>query len=196
ADRAIVRSAPDAAVRYLRRALDEPPEPEVQVDALCELGLAEQRVDPPAAAEHLAEALGSIEAPLRRARIALELGRSLFRLNRGPEAVRVLENAVERLGEEEPELCQMLEAELINSAGFDSDVIDVSRERRDRIDETKLVGDVGRAVMVATLRYFDSRRGVGRDAVAELAQPQTLGALIDSMPSVAISCAATALMYA
>ena len=54
----------------------------------------------------------------------------------------------------------MLEAELINSAGFDSDVIDVSRERRDRIDETKLVGDVGRAVMVATLRYFDSRRGV------------------------------------
>jgi tetratricopeptide (TPR) repeat protein len=196
ADRAIVRGAPDAAVRYLRRALDEPPEPEVQVDALCELGLAEQRVDPPAAAEHLAEALGSIEAPLRRARIALELGRSLFRLNRGPEAVRVLENAVDRLGEEEPELRQILEAELINSAGFDTDVIDVSRERRDRIDETKLVGDVGRAVMVATLRYFDSRRGFGREAVGELAQPQMLGALIDSMPSVAISCAATALMYA
>jgi class 3 adenylate cyclase/tetratricopeptide (TPR) repeat protein len=196
ADRAIVRGAPDAAVRYLRRALAEPPEAEVQVDTLCELGLAEQRVDPPAAAEHLAEAMGSIEAPLRRARIALELGRSLFRLNRGPEAVRVLEDAVERLGEDEPELRQMLEAELINSAGFDTDVIDVSRERRARIDETKLVGDVGRAVMVATLRYFDSRRGVNREAVRELAQPQMLGALIDSMPSVAISCAATALIYA
>jgi class 3 adenylate cyclase/tetratricopeptide (TPR) repeat protein len=196
ADRAIVRGAPDAAVRYLRRALVEPPADEIQVDALCELGLAEQRVDPPAAAEHLAEALGHIEAPLRRARIALELGRSLFRLNRGPEAVRVLEDAVERLGEDEPELRQMLEAELINSAGFDSDVIDVSRERRARIDESKLVGDVGRAVMVATLRYFDSRRGVDREAVKELAQPRMLGALIDSMPSVAISCAATALLYA
>ena len=196
ADRAIVRGAPDAAVRYLRRALAEPPEAEIQVDALCELGLAEQRVDPPAAAEHLAEALGSIEAALRRARIALELGRSLFRLNRGPEAVRVLEDAVERLGEDEPELRQMLEAELINSAGFDSDVIEVSRERRARIDETQLVGDVGRAVMVATLRYFDSRRGVDRESVRELAQPEMLGALIDSMPSVAISCAATALLYA
>jgi class 3 adenylate cyclase/tetratricopeptide (TPR) repeat protein len=196
ADRAIVRGAPDAAVRYLRRALAEPPQSEIQVDTLCELGLAEQRVDPPAAAEHLAEAMGSIEEPLRRARIALELGRSLFRLNRGPEAVRVLEDTVERLGEDEPELRQILEAELINSAGFDTDVIDVSRERRALIDETKLVGDIGSAVMIATLRYFDARRGVEREAVRELAQPKMLGALIDSMPSVAISCAATALLYA
>jgi class 3 adenylate cyclase/tetratricopeptide (TPR) repeat protein len=196
ADRAIVRGAPDAAVRYLRRALAEPPQSEIQVDTLCELGLAEQRVDPPAAAEHLAEAMGSIEEPLRRARIALELGRSLFRLNRGPEAVRVLEDTVEQLGEDEPELRQILEAELINSAGFDTDVIDVSRERRARIDETKLVGDIGSAVMIATLRYFDARRGVEREAVSELAQPKMLGALIDSMPSVAISCAATALLYA
>jgi len=196
ADRAIVRGAPDAAVRYLRRALAEPPADEIRFDALCELGLAEQRVDLAAAANHLAEALGSIEAPLRGARIALELGRSLFRLNRGPEAVRVLEDAVDRLGEGEPELRQMLEAELINSAGFDTAVIEVSRKRRERIDESALVGDVGRAVMVATLRYFDARRGVGRDAVRELAQPKTLEALVDSMPSVAISCAATALLYA
>ena len=196
ADRALVRGAPDAAVRYLRRALAEPPAEETRIEALCELGLAEQRVDLAAAAEHLAQALESIDTPLRRARIALELGRALFRLNRGPEAVRVLEDAVERLGEEEPELCQMLEAELINSAGFDSAVIEVSRERRARIDETALVGDVGRAVMVATLRYFDARRGVGREAVGELAQPRTLESLVDSMPSVAISCAATALLYA
>jgi class 3 adenylate cyclase/tetratricopeptide (TPR) repeat protein len=196
ADRALVRGAPDAAVRYLRRALAEPPAEETRIEALCELGLAEQRVDLAAAAEHLAQALESIDTPLRRARIALELGRALFRLNRGPEAVRVLEDAVERLGEEEPELRQMLEAELINSAGFDSAVIEVSRERRARIDETALVGDVGRAVMVATLRYFDARRGVGREAVGELAQPRTLESLVDSMPSVAISCAATALLYA
>jgi class 3 adenylate cyclase/tetratricopeptide (TPR) repeat protein len=196
ADRAIVRGAPDAAVRYLRRALEEPPADGTRVDTLCELGLAEQRVDPAAASKHLAEALESIEAPLRRARIALELGRSLFRLNRGPEAVRVLEQAVDRLGESEPELRQMLEAELINSAGFDTAVIDVSRDRRERIDESALVGDVGRAVMVATLRYFDARRGLGREAVRELAQPRTLEALVNSMPSVAISCAATALLYA
>ena len=197
ADRALVRGAPEVAVRYLRRALAEPPsEDETRTDTLCELGLAEQRVDVLAAAEHLQQALSSIEEPLRRARLALELGRSLFRLNRGPEAVRVFDDAIERLGDGEPELREMLEAELINSAGFDSDVIEVSRERIVRVDEDALVGDVGRAVMLSTIRYFDARRGVNRDAVAELAEPAMIDALIQSMPSVAISCAATALMYA
>jgi class 3 adenylate cyclase/DNA-binding CsgD family transcriptional regulator len=196
ADRALVRGAPEAAVRYLRRAIAEPPLEETRVDALVELGLAEQRVDIAAAAKHLEEALGSIEPPLRRARVGLELGRSLFRLNRGPAAVRILDDAIERLGDSEPELREMLEAELINSAGFDSAVIDVSRERIIRIDEGALVGEVGRAVMIATLRYFDARRGTNRDAVRVLAEPQTISALIESMPSVAISCAATALLYA
>jgi DNA-binding CsgD family transcriptional regulator len=50
--------------------------------------------------------------------------------------------------------------------------------------------------MAATLRYFDARRGTNRDAVGELAKPKLLGPLIESMPSVAISCAATALVYA
>jgi class 3 adenylate cyclase/DNA-binding CsgD family transcriptional regulator/tetratricopeptide (TPR) repeat protein len=196
ADRALVRGAPEVAVRYLLRALAEPPPPEMRTDTLRELGLAEQRVDVSVAAEHLQEALGATDEPLRRARLALELGRSLFRLNRGPEAVRVFEDAIERLDDDEPELREMLEAELINSAGFDSDVIAVSRERIARVDEDELVGDVGTAVMTSTLRYFDARRGVNRAAVCALAGPKTVRALIESMPSVAISCAATALMYA
>ncbi len=196
ADRALVRGAPEAAVRYLRRALAEPPLEEVRVDTLLELGLAEQRVDIASASEHLAEALEAIEEPLRRARVALELGRSLFRLNRGPEAVWVFEDAITRLSDSEPELREMLEAELINSAGFDTAVIDVSRERILRIDEEALVGEVGSAVMRATLRYFDARSGTNRDAVWGLAEPRVIAALVDSMPSVAISCAAAALMYA
>jgi len=196
ADRALVRGAPEVAVRYLRRALAEPPTEETRVDTLRELGLAEQRVDVPSAAEHLREALAQTTEPLRHARLALELGRSLFRLNRGPEAVRIFEHAIERLGDDEPELREMLEAELINSAGFDSDVFEVSRTHIDQADETTLEGDIGRAVMVATLRYFDGRRGRNRERMRELAEPATLGALVDSMPSVAISCAATALMFA
>ncbi len=196
ADRAIVRGAPEVAVRYLKRALAEPPSEETRTDTLLELGLAEQRVDVSAAAGHLSEALELIDEPLRRARVALELGRSLFRLNRGPEAVRILEDAIERLDDDQPELRELLEAELINSSGFDPDVIEVSRERIALVDEDELVGDVGRAVMVSTLRYFDARRGLNRGAVCELAEPKTVEALIASMPSVAISCAATALLYA
>ena len=196
ADRALVRGAPEVAVRYLRRALAEPPPAEARADTLLELGLAEQRVDVSAAARHLHEALRATDEPLRHARLALELGRSLFRLNRGPEAAKVLEGAITKLGGGEPELCEQLEAELINSAGFDSDVIEIARERLAQVDEGALVGDVGRAVMVSTLRYFDARRGVDRERMAELAEPKTLAALVESMPSVAISCAVTALMYA
>jgi class 3 adenylate cyclase/DNA-binding CsgD family transcriptional regulator len=196
ADRALVRGAPEVAVRYLRRAFAEPPTAETRTDTLRELGLAEQRVDVSVAAEHLQEALGAVDEPLRRARLALELGRSLFRLNRGPEAVRVFKDAIKGLEGHEPELRQVLEAELINSSGFDPDVMAVSRERLARVDENEIVGDVAGAVMVATVRYFEARRGVNREAMAELAGPRTIRALIESMPSVAISCAATALMFA
>jgi class 3 adenylate cyclase/DNA-binding CsgD family transcriptional regulator/tetratricopeptide (TPR) repeat protein len=196
ADRALVRGAPEVAVRYLRRALAEPPSEEARTDTLLELGLAERRVDISASAEHLQEALGAIDEPLRRVRVALELGRSLFRLNRGPEAVRIVEDAIERLDDDEVELRELLESELILSSAFDSDVIEVSRERIARVDESGLSGELGRAVMVSTLRYFDARRGVNREAVAALAEPKMLDALIESMPSVSISCAATALMYA
>jgi class 3 adenylate cyclase/DNA-binding CsgD family transcriptional regulator len=196
ADHALVRGAAEVAVRHLRRALAEPPPEEVRVDTLRELGLAEQRVDVSAAAEHLQQALNATEDPVRHARLALELGRSLFRLNRGPAAVRIFEDAIERLGGDEPELREMLEAELINSAGFDADVMQVSRERIARVDEADLAGEVGRAVMIATLRYFEARRGVNREKMAQIAEPATLRALVDSMPSVAISCAATTLMFA
>jgi DNA-binding CsgD family transcriptional regulator len=108
----------------------------------------------------------------------------------------VFKQAIHHLGGGEPELSELLEAELINSAGFDSDVFEISKERIASVDETELVGDVGRAVMVATLRYFDGRRGVDRDGVAQLAEPKMFAALVESMPSVAISCAVSALMFA
>ena len=197
ADRALVRGAPDVAVRYLRRALAEPPSPENRAETLRELGLAERRVDVRAAAEHLQEALlaADPEDRTRYARLALELGRSLFRLNRGPEAVRVFEDAIERLAGAEPELGETIEAELINSSGFDSDVFDVARGRLAEVGERELT-EPGHAVMLATVRYFEARRGENREAVAKLADAVVLDELTERVPSMAIACAASALMYA
>jgi tetratricopeptide (TPR) repeat protein len=198
ADRALVRGAPEVAVRYLRRALAEPPSPEARAETLRELGLAERRVDIGAAAEHLQEALliADAEDRPRYARLALELGRSLFRLNRGPEAVRVFEDAIERLDGTEPELGETIEAELINSSGFDSDVFDVSRGRLAQVGGREVAAGPGHAVMLATRLYFEGRRGENREAVARLADAETLDELIERMPSMAIACAASALMYA
>ncbi len=198
ADRALVRGAPDVAVRYLRRALAEPPSPENRAETLRELGLAERRVDVGAAAEHLQEALlaADPEDRPRYARLALELGRSLFRLNRGPEAVRVFEDAIERLAGAEPELGETIEAELINSSGFDSDVFDVARCRLAEVGERDFTTEPGHAVMLATIRYFEARRGENREAVARLADAVVLDELTERVPSMAIACAASALMYA
>jgi len=196
AGRALARGAPDTAVTYLRRALEEPPESTARIETLSELGLAERRVDIVAGAHHLEEALEEVDDPVWAARIGLELGRSLFRLNRGPEAVRVLDRALESLDGSGGELRNLLEAELINSAGFDPEVIEIAEKRIGGVREDELDEGVGRAVMVATLRYFDARRGLNRDACSELGRPQFVQTLIESMPSVAISCAATALMYA
>ena len=196
ASRSLARGAPDAAVTYLRRALEEPPDISDRVETLTELGLAERRVDVGAGAAHLQEALRDVEDPVWRASIGLELGRSLFRLNRGPEAVRVFDDALDGLEDGPADLRHMLQAELINSAGFDPEVIAIADERIAAVDESTLEGAVGRAVMLATLRYFDARRGCNREAVAQLGEPALIHALIESTPSVAISCAATALMYA
>jgi tetratricopeptide (TPR) repeat protein len=110
--------------------------------------------------------------------------------------VLVFEDAIERLGGEEPRLRETIEAELINSSGFDADVFEVSRARRDQIDERDLADEPVHAVMVATLRYFDGRRGVNREAVARLAEPKMLEELSDCMPSMAIACAASAFLFA
>ncbi len=198
ADRALVRGAPDVAVRYLRRALAEPPSPENRPETLRELGMAERRVDVRAAAEHLQEALVAAdpEDRARYARLALELGRSLFRLNRGPEAVHVFEDAIERLDGAEPELGEMIKAELINSSGFDSDVFDVAKGRLAEVGERELTSEPGHAVMLATVRYFEARRGENREAVARLADAAVLDELTERVPSMAVACAASALMYA
>jgi class 3 adenylate cyclase/DNA-binding CsgD family transcriptional regulator len=196
ASRALARGAPDTAVTYLRRALEEPPEPDERVETLSELGLAERRVDVVAGAGHLEEALREVEDPVWGARIGLELGRSLFRLNRGAEAVHVFDEAIRKLDGGADDLRNMLEAELINAAGFDAEVIAISDERIAQVREEELVPGPGRAVMIATLRYFDSRRGTNREAFGELGRPEFIQSLIESMPSVAISCAATALMVA
>ena len=53
------RGAPESAVTYLRRALEEPPPDELRTSVLYELGSVEKLVHGPSAAEHLREALGA-----------------------------------------------------------------------------------------------------------------------------------------
>jgi DNA-binding CsgD family transcriptional regulator len=96
---AMTRGAPPSAVRYLERALEEPPSPAERGSVLAELGSAEAAAGSPAAAGHLARAAASIDDPRQRAAIALERGRALAAQGQHAQAARAYEDGLGELGE-------------------------------------------------------------------------------------------------
>jgi DNA-binding CsgD family transcriptional regulator len=95
------RGAPESAVRYLRRALDEPPDQELLTGILTELGEAETGAGVTDASGHLREALGREADPDRRVGIARLLARALAHQGHGSEAATVLEAAIDAADDHE-----------------------------------------------------------------------------------------------
>jgi DNA-binding CsgD family transcriptional regulator len=98
---ALERSAADAAVRYLRRALDESDEARADGELLRELGTAEYAAgeEPEAALGHLNQAIPLIDDPAQRAAAWLTLSRTTMNYVGVPEAVAVMEEALEDLAD-------------------------------------------------------------------------------------------------
>ncbi|MHB8656535.1 MAG: hypothetical protein ACYC91_01060 [Solirubrobacteraceae bacterium] len=82
AARAILRGAPESAVVYLERALDEPPALARRAELLIELGEARDAAGGQSAAEPFTAALELLGDADRRAQVRWKLGRVLFA--RGP----------------------------------------------------------------------------------------------------------------
>jgi DNA-binding CsgD family transcriptional regulator len=106
---ALGRGSPTDAVRYLRRALDEPPAQRQRAHVVLELGRAEALAGEPEAAVRLSEASSSEESTEAPA-AALETGRALFALGRPRKAMMVFERALTDIGEEDVELAGRLRA--------------------------------------------------------------------------------------
>lgn len=116
---ALAKGAPGTAVRYLERALAEPPAPEQLAEVLFELGSAQTQLGPTAGFERLAEALTHTVEPAARARVALRLARGLGIAWELPRALDVLERAVTEVDAcsgIDPELRLLVEAEYIGLA--------------------------------------------------------------------------------
>jgi DNA-binding CsgD family transcriptional regulator len=111
ARRAYTSGAPDAAARYLRRALEEPPSPEYRGPVLLELGRAEVRASHPDAVEHLKAAVEAAADDIARARALRELARGHMLGGRMDAATEAFEQAVE-LAAADRELRLALEGEL------------------------------------------------------------------------------------
>ncbi len=123
--RAAAREARAAqpAVRYLARALEEPPASELRPDVLAELGTAEAALGRPEAAEHLAHAAEASSDPRRRAELALQLGRALDAQGLHEQAARAYDSGVAELPDESDdprglELRDQLEASFFSAASI------------------------------------------------------------------------------
>jgi DNA-binding CsgD family transcriptional regulator len=112
-DVALSEGAAEAACRYLKRALAEPPEPALTPHVLERLGEAEsRRGDPVAAASALRAALERANDPVARGEVAIALSTVLTRADRAPEAIAVLEAEIRALPSAQIELGRRMETEM------------------------------------------------------------------------------------
>jgi DNA-binding CsgD family transcriptional regulator len=116
AQEAFARGATEEAVRYLRRALEEPPEPRDRADVLFELGSVAARVRVAESYQYLRQALELTVDVRRRAEIALELARAMGVARDIRAALPVLDRAVAEVKGVHKALRARLEAGFISIA--------------------------------------------------------------------------------
>ena len=196
AQSALARGAPDSAVAYLRRALDEAP-PREEGSVLYELGAAEARVADPQALDHLAAARAVTRDPRARCRIALTLGAALFTAGRAPEALDVLQDAIDELSGQAPELMRELQYLLIGVARFEPALypLAVTQLERLRADAQQL--GAGDEVGLANLASEATRAWLARDEAVGFGERALVGdGLLRGAPYPAFLYAVGALMSA
>ena len=137
AERSFAQGAPEAAVAYLRRALEEPPVGEDRAEVLGELGFAETHTDPLAAAEHLSQAIAELHDPTRRTNAVLAYAHVLNLFGRRVrESAELLQETSEQLGDNERELADRVDALLIIACRYDAELYPIAAARwRKRRDE-------------------------------------------------------------
>jgi DNA-binding CsgD family transcriptional regulator len=112
ADAALARGAPEAAARYLRRALLEDFPVDARADVLHRLGEAECRSGDVGGIRRLQEAVDTASDPTHRGEIALALSQPLVHEGRLDEAGAVLNAAIAEQPASERELLLALESRL------------------------------------------------------------------------------------
>jgi DNA-binding CsgD family transcriptional regulator len=127
---ALARAAPEPAVRYLERALAEPPEVGQRAPIMLALGSAKFHAGDPAGLDVLGDALALAHEPRQRALIALELGSLLYYFGDIPKAVAMMEGAATSLDPTD-ELAERLEAMLLAVAGLDISTHELVKRRLD-----------------------------------------------------------------
>ncbi len=150
---ALSHGTPAAATTYLRRALDEATNDDLEVAVLAELGHAEIRAGEGTAVEHLQEALASRRDPSERAEVTLELGRALTVQGRPQDAARLLLQLLDDSAALDADTVLRIEAELINASRLDATTRGIALERLARVKADLPGTRPGERLMLAHLAY-------------------------------------------
>jgi DNA-binding CsgD family transcriptional regulator len=104
------RAAPDEAVRYLRRALEEPPPRRTRSHVVLELGRAEAAAGDADAGRHLSAAVRAAGHAIAEPLAAIEAGRTLVALGKPGDAVEAFEQGLATVGPDDSDLAAWLQA--------------------------------------------------------------------------------------
>jgi DNA-binding CsgD family transcriptional regulator len=157
----------------------------VRAEVLVELGLAERRTNGPAAADHLRAGLELLADPTRRGAVALELGRALWFTDRIGDALAVIEQALHELDRErDPDLYELLLAELISSAWWNPQTYPIAEATIGELELDALHGGRGSEILLATIAIYEFRLALHRELTVELARRSLAsGNLLASSPA-------------
>jgi DNA-binding CsgD family transcriptional regulator len=141
----------DSAISSLRRALDEPPRPEIRLGLLLELAPAEMSTSLAPAAEHYRAAHEIAREPSARGQAAHGLARALLFLEAPDQAADVAARAARELPHELDDLARRLEAVEFHALFFGAE------PRGDRLRRLR------------AYRVIDAAEGVGARMIAAVA---------------------------
>ena len=162
------RSAPESAVTYLTRALEEPPPADLRAEMLLELGIAGTNTYGPDAIDHLREAYDLLEDPHRRALAAFVLARTLMFAADPDAAAAFAHRAAEDLPDECSDERQALIAVELSSANFNAHVED-AQERVVAMRDDRYGDGPGARMLASAIAFGLMRQGRSRERAVELA---------------------------
>jgi DNA-binding CsgD family transcriptional regulator len=162
---ALRRGAPESASRYLRRALEEPPGPELEFELLLELGVAAGRAGDADASHFLRQAHEAARTGEERATAALALARLLATAEPTfAEAARIYASGANELGDSGSPLRWQLEAYTIVMAQVTAGIPAVLDRQRIIESEFDRLPPSARQVLASPL---SAQRAVSGDSAAD-----------------------------
>jgi DNA-binding CsgD family transcriptional regulator len=170
AEAAFAKGDPDAAISLLRRALEEPPRPELRPELLLELGRIEVMMSLPGAVGHLTSAYELAREPSAKGEATNQLARTLIFLDAPDEGAAIAGRVARELPAELADLARRLEAVELFAVFFGAEATDERRERLRSYWEIDPSGGVGVRGLSAVAAWNWALCAGPADAVCALAR--------------------------